>query len=105
MFKALSLESVLARISNLTNIQTLLETFCIRNNVELTRDADLSLYERREGNDIDLFKLYLTEIDAICNDADCYFPRIDYSEWESHVLGNNFDNGINYKHVLYKRKK
>lgn len=50
-------------------------------------------------------KLYLTEIDAICNDADCYFPRIDYSEWESQFLGNKFDNGISYKHVLYKRKK
>ena len=62
MFKALSLASILVRISNLTNIQTLLETYCIKNNVELTRDADLSLYERREGNDIDLFKLYLTEI-------------------------------------------
>ena len=50
-------------------------------------------------------KLYLTEIDASCKDADCYFPRIDYNNWETQVIGNNSNNGINYKHVLYKRKK
>lgn len=50
-------------------------------------------------------KLYLTEINATCSKADCYFPKIDYENWDSQVLGNNFDNGINYKHVLYKRKK
>ena len=49
--------------------------------------------------------LYLTEIDAIEKDADCYFPRIDYSDWDSNLLGSNKDNGISYKHVLYKRKK
>lgn len=50
-------------------------------------------------------KLYLTEIDATCMNADCYFPRIDYNDWNSQILGNNSDNGINYKHVLYRRKK
>ena len=54
MFKALSLASILLRISNLTNISVLLESYCIKNNVELTRDNDLALYERSEGNDIDL---------------------------------------------------
>ena len=62
MFKALSLASILLRISNLPNISVLLESYCIKNNVELTRDNDLALYERSEGNDIDLFKLYLMEI-------------------------------------------
>ena len=50
-------------------------------------------------------KLYLTEIDAICNEADTYFPVIDYNDWDSEILGYNSDNGINYKHVLYKRKR
>lgn len=62
MFKDLSLASVLVRINNLTNISTLVEAYCIKYNVEVTSDNDLSLYGRFEGNDIDLFKLYLKEI-------------------------------------------
>lgn len=50
-------------------------------------------------------KLYLTEIDTVCNNADTYFPIIDYNDWNSEILGYNSDNGINYKHVLYKRKR
>lgn len=49
-------------------------------------------------------KLYLTEIDAIEPDADAYFPQINYQDWKSEILGNNKDNDISYKHVLYKRK-
>ena len=49
-------------------------------------------------------KLYPTEIEAVCNDADTYFPKLDYSEWDRKLLGSNCDNGINYKHILYKRK-
>ena len=49
-------------------------------------------------------KLYLTEIDDSYSKADAYFPKIDYNDWESELLGINSDNGINYKHMLYKRK-
>lgn len=49
-------------------------------------------------------KLYLTEIEASKYDADAYFPKINYQEWEKEILGTNEDNGISYKHVLYKRK-
>lgn len=49
--------------------------------------------------------LYLTKIDASLDSADAYFPKIDYSNWESELLGFNNDNGISYKHMLYKRKK
>lgn len=49
-------------------------------------------------------KLYLTEIEATSHDADAYFPKINYQEWESELLGTNQDNGITYKHILYKRK-
>lgn len=49
-------------------------------------------------------KLYLTEIDAISSEADVYFPTINYADWDSEILGTNSDNGISYKHVLYKRK-
>ena len=49
--------------------------------------------------------LYLTEIDASLDSADAYFPKIDYNNWDSELLGFNNDNGISYKHILYKRKK
>lgn len=49
-------------------------------------------------------KLYLTEIDAISSEADVYFPTINYDNWDSQLLGTNNDNGISYKHILYKRK-
>ena len=49
--------------------------------------------------------LYLTEINATCSNADAYFPKLNYKEWESELLGTNCDNKISYKHVLYKRKK
>lgn len=63
MYKALSLDSVLVRISNLTNLSVLLESFCIKNNITLpTEQTDEALYQRYTGNDLDLFKLYLTEI-------------------------------------------
>lgn len=49
--------------------------------------------------------MYLTHIDSSFEEADSYFPTINYSEWDSKLLGSNMDNGVSYKHVLYKRKK
>ena len=49
-------------------------------------------------------KLILTEIDAE-SDADVYFPSFDHSEWDSCVLGENIEEGIPYKHLVYTRKK
>lgn len=49
-------------------------------------------------------KLYLTEIDASYDYADAFFPTVNYSEWDKELLGTNTDNGITYKHILYKRK-
>lgn len=58
------------------------------------------------GQFIDIVdSMYLTHIDSFFNEADSYFPFINYSEWDSTLLGSNMDNGISYKHVLYKRKK
>lgn len=48
-------------------------------------------------------KLYLTEVDAECADADTYFPQIDKSQWKREVLAEHFENGINYSHVLYTK--
>ena len=49
-------------------------------------------------------KLYLTEIDAECKDAEAYFPKFNKSDFNREELLENEDNGIKYKHVLYKRK-
>ncbi len=50
-------------------------------------------------------RMYLTEVDDEFKDATVYFPKFNKSEWDSEVLAENSDNNINYKHVLYKRKK
>jgi len=50
-------------------------------------------------------KLYLTEIEATDKDADVYFPEFDKSNYESEFLKENEDNGIKYKHILYRKIK
>lgn len=48
-------------------------------------------------------KLYLTEIDA-SSECDAYFPDFDKSLYEREVIAENEEEGIAYKHVLYKKK-
>ena len=49
-------------------------------------------------------KLYLTEIDAEDKEASVYFPNFEENEYTKEILGENKDNGIAYKHVLYIKK-
>ena len=49
-------------------------------------------------------KLYLTEIDAECDDADTYFPQFDKSLYTSEQLTDYNVNGISFKHILYTKK-
>ena len=49
-------------------------------------------------------ELYLTEIDAECADASVYFPDFNVSDYNQEIMGSNCDDGIQYKHVLYKRR-
>ena len=49
-------------------------------------------------------KLYLTEIDASEETASVYFPAFDKNLYEKDILGENEDNGISYKYVLYSKK-
>ena len=49
-------------------------------------------------------ELYLTEIEA-SSEADVFFPTFDKSNYDKELLKENSDNGINYKHVLYKKVK
>lgn len=48
--------------------------------------------------------LYLTEINESCSDASVYFPSFDKNDFSKEIVGENNDNGISYKHVLYKRR-
>lgn len=50
-------------------------------------------------------KMYLTEIDASDKDADVYFPKFNKEDWDREELLEREENSLNYKHVLYKRKK
>lgn len=49
-------------------------------------------------------RLYLTEIDD-SNDADVYFPKIDYELYDKEIIDEKCENNINYRFVLYRRKK
>ena len=48
-------------------------------------------------------KLISTEIDAT-HDADVYFPSFNKEEWDSKVVGEQEENNIKYKHLVYTRK-
>ena len=49
-------------------------------------------------------KMYLTEIDAEDKDADVFFPAFNREEYTSELIKENEDNGIKYKHMVYRRK-
>lgn len=49
-------------------------------------------------------KMLITEIDGTCPEADAYFPQIDDNSWDKNLLSEVSENGINYKHLEYKRK-
>ena len=49
-------------------------------------------------------KMLLTEVDDSCKNADVYFPRFDKDDWNSHVIDENVEKGISFRHVAYTRK-
>ncbi|MBQ5995117.1 MAG: dihydrofolate reductase [Clostridia bacterium] len=48
-------------------------------------------------------KLYLTEIDAECSDADVYFPEFDKSKYSKDIIKEYRIDGIDFAHVLYTK--
>ena len=48
-------------------------------------------------------KLYVTEIDADCPEADTFFPVFDKSLWKREVLAEHCENGVEFKHILYTK--
>lgn len=49
-------------------------------------------------------RLLLTQIDAIDNDADAFFPDFDKKNYEIKILDEKEENKIKYKHIEYRRK-
>ena len=49
-------------------------------------------------------KMYLTEIDAEDKNADVFFPEFNREDYTSELIKENEDNGIKYKHMVYRRK-
>ena len=73
------------------------------------KDSEEEIFVIGGGSIYSLFleycdKLYLTEIDEEDKDASVYFPMFDKNLYDSEILGENIDNDIFYKHVLYSRK-
>jgi len=50
-------------------------------------------------------RMFLTEIDECCNEADTYYPIFNKSDWLEEEISKKEYNDIKYRHVLYKRKK
>ncbi len=48
--------------------------------------------------------LYLTEIEAECQDADTYFPAFDKSAYTREVISTSNENGIAFSFVKYTNK-
>ncbi len=53
-----------------------------------------------------VLEMYLTEIDKEY-EADTYFPTFDKNKFDCEILDSCYDENeaVNYKHVLYKRKR
>lgn len=62
MFSYLANANSLVKINNYPGLLTLLDIYCQRTNAIVTADASVELYGRDSSNDLDLFKLYLSEI-------------------------------------------
>lgn len=48
--------------------------------------------------------IYLTKVNETSL-ADKYFPNFNEEEYSKVILGENTENNLEYKHVLYRRKK
>ena len=47
-------------------------------------------------------RLYLTEIEDECSDADTFFPCIEKTKYKRSVLKVNEADGIKFSHILYE---
>ena len=49
-------------------------------------------------------KLYLTEIEAECDDAQVFFPAFNKDEYDKELLASYYDKGVHFSHICYTKK-
>ncbi len=49
-------------------------------------------------------KLYLTEINDCCSDADVYFPKFNRELYSSEKIASYSDGGTDFSHIIYTKK-
>ncbi len=47
--------------------------------------------------------IYLTRVNSSAK-ADKFFPKFSENDYEQNILGENTENNLEYKHILYRRK-
>lgn len=62
MFSYLFKQKSLIKINNYIPLLTLLDIYCERENAVVTKDTDVEFYDNNTFSDLNLFRLYLTEI-------------------------------------------
>lgn len=48
-------------------------------------------------------KLYITEIDAVCPDAEVFFPHFNRDDYRAKQLASYDVDGIHFEHILYEK--
>ncbi len=49
-------------------------------------------------------KLYITEVDITCNNADAFFPEFDASLYEKEEVGGGEENSLTFRHIVYTKE-
>ena len=86
---------------NLVTVGSLQEAITISNGENIFISGGYGLF--KEALPL-VDKMYITEIDKEY-EADKFFPKVDYDKWDKEILCEHSYNDLNYKHVLYKRKR
>lgn len=97
-----------------------LSTSAVLDNVEVVRDKK-EILDRYLDTEEEIFiiggasvyeqfidyadNLYITLIDASCDDADTFFPKFNINEWNEEIIDTGMYNDISFKIYKYERKK
>ena len=49
-------------------------------------------------------EIYLTEVDAVCEDADVFFPKFDKTLYNRVIIKESSENDLTYTFVKYQKK-
>lgn len=92
-------EDIIDGVEIFNDIPSILET--VKNEDEAFIIGGASIYKQflEYAN-----KLYLTEVNEKCSDAEVYFPKFDKRKYKKYLVGQNSDNGIEYNFVIYERR-